>query len=105
MDFGIFSLLSGENVILLAYLNNDLQLAKGQNVVKCRAVKSRNSISKGDAIYLRQKSVEYLFQIWNLLVPQVEKYLQGLIHEYLQMTVHIHCFPSHLTSLYMLVMI
>lgn len=47
MDFGIFSLLSGENVILLAYLSNDLQLAKGQNVVKCRAVKSRNSISKG----------------------------------------------------------
>lgn len=30
MVFGIFSLLSGENVILLASLSNDLQLAKEQ---------------------------------------------------------------------------
>lgn len=61
-------------VVLLALSVHDLDLSLDRFAVKCKAAGIKISISKSEAMVLNQKKVEYLLQVGEKNLSQVEKF-------------------------------
>ena len=79
-DLRIASLLFGDDVVLLATSDRDLQHALGWFAAECEAVGMRVSTSKSEAMVLCRKTVECSLWVGSELMPQAKefKYLEVL---------------------------
>ncbi|TWW73213.1 hypothetical protein D4764_15G0006070 [Takifugu flavidus] len=77
VEFGgwkISSLLSADDVVLLAPSNRDLQQMLGRFATECEAAGMRISTSKSESLFLARKKVECLLRVGEEVLPQVEEF-------------------------------
>ncbi|TWW73178.1 hypothetical protein D4764_15G0005720 [Takifugu flavidus] len=70
----ISSLLSADDVVLLAPSNRDLQQMLGRFATECEAAGMRISTSKSESLFLARKKVRVPFRVGEEVLPQVEEF-------------------------------